>query len=123
MAEVERIVSQCPDVEKVVVLHHVLSEIASVLVAYYTTGETGDLHKSRDLDDDDDDVKANIRQRCAMSLPDYMQPQIIHVGDIPVQLHTGKIDRRELETVYRQNIKRLGSIELASLNSAEKKVG
>jgi len=90
MMEVERAVLGCPDVVKVVVLHHVISDIASVLVAYYTTID------GRSAEDVDSDVS----QRCITSLADFMRPKLVRVDEIPLQSHTGKIDRMALKELY-----------------------
>jgi acyl-CoA synthetase (AMP-forming)/AMP-acid ligase II len=112
MVEVEWVVSKCPDVDKVVTLCHVLSEIASVLVAYYTTTGVRSVG----------DIERDITHRCVTSLPEYMRPKLVHVDEIPLQMHSGKIDRLALEAIYRCNINRQSSMQLAKLNSAEKKV-
>jgi acyl-CoA synthetase (AMP-forming)/AMP-acid ligase II len=112
MTEVERAVSQCPDVDKVVILHHVLSEIASVLVAYYT------VTKDRNVRE----VESDIIQRCVTSLPEYMQPKLVHVAELPLQAHTGKVDRMALKALYIRGLNEESLKNTSSLCGNEAKV-
>ena len=113
MAEVERVVFQCPDVRRVVVVHHVNSEVSSVMIAFFTIiSDEGDVQA----------IKREIRHHCVTSLPDYMQPKLVHVDEIPLQSHTGKIDRMVLRTLYTRMLDELSAEEQSSLNETEAKV-
>ena len=112
MAEVERAVLQGSDVDKVVILHHVLSDIASVLVAYFTTTSERDVIQ----------VENDIAQRCVTSLPVCMRPKLVHLDEIPLQSHTGKTDRLALKPLYVRMLKAKSMEEFDSLNEIKKKV-
>ncbi|XP_074662348.1 beta-alanyl-bioamine nonribosomal peptide synthetase ebony-like [Tubulanus polymorphus] len=86
MAEVERVVSSCRGVEKVVVVLCTLGDGNEVIVAFYTTP-----------DGVSEDV---INEACKKSLPGYMLPEIMLIPEFPLQAATGKIDRVELKHIY-----------------------
>ncbi|XP_074657403.1 beta-alanyl-bioamine nonribosomal peptide synthetase ebony-like [Tubulanus polymorphus] len=86
MAEVERLISSCKGVEKVVVLLCTSGDGNEVIVAFYTTA---------------DGVREDvINEACKKSLPGYMLPEIILIQEFPLQAATGKIDRVGLKHIY-----------------------
>lgn len=112
LLEVERVISQCPKVKKVVILHHALSEIASVIVAYFMISKYCNVLE----------VESELGQRCLTSLPDYMQPKLVHVDDIPLQSHTGKIDRLALKALYIRGLNKRSLEEMNTLCETKAKV-
>jgi len=101
-------VSQCPDVGRVVVLYHQLSDVSSVIVAYYTLATSATDH--------------NVEAACQTSLPVYMRPKLVLVDKIPLLPHSGKVDRKALHRVYVDHFNRQTCSQLTTLNEAKMKV-
>jgi len=113
IAEVERVVSQCPDVDRVVVLRYQLSDVSAILVAYYTlAASVADTRHSARL----------VKAACVTSLPAYMRPKLVLVDKIPLQSHSGKVDREALYQLYVERFNRQMCSQLATLNEVKKKV-
>ena len=113
IAEVERVVSQCPDVGRVVVLRHQLSDVATTLVAYYTlVASATDRRRSA----------RRVKAACVTSLPAYMRPKLVLVDRIPLQCYSGKVDREALHQLYVARFNRRMCSQLATLNEVKKKV-
>lgn len=113
MAEVERVVSQCPDVGRVVVLRHQLSDVSTMLVAYYTLTTTHTGHHA---------AARRVKAACVTSLPVYMRPKLVLVDKIPLQSYSGKVDREALYRLYVQRFNRQMCSQLAGLSEVKKKV-
>jgi len=113
IAEVERVVSQCPDVTRVVVLRHQLTDFADILVAYYTlsTSVVDTRRSSR-----------RVKAACVTSLPVYMRPKLVLVDGIPLQCHSGKVDREALHQLYVARLNRRSCCRLATMSGVKKKV-
>ena len=110
--EIEKAVQVCSDVDKSIVLCHRFSEISQVIVAYYTTkhnGEKSTISESIILDS------------CRKSLPVYMRPKLLHVHEIPLQAHSGKVDVIALRKLYEKAFNRKSSEELAILDEKSQK--
>ena len=99
MSEIDRVVAECPGVEKVVVLHHILNDITSVIVAYFTTVNNLEGYDVVHVEND-------VTRRCVTSLPVFARPKLVHVGEIPLQNHTGKVDRIRLQEIYRDSLRK-----------------
>jgi len=113
IAEVERVVSQCPGVGRVVVLRHQLSDVATMLVAYYTLmASATDRRRSA----------RRVKAACVTSLPAYMRPKLVLVDKIPLQCYSGKVDREALHQLYVARFNRQMCSQLATLNEVKKKV-
>ena len=78
ITEIETVINDCAGVDKAIVLCHHFSEISSVVVAYYTTlfGE----RQTR--------IESELTDACRKSLPVYMRPKLLHIGEIPLQVGT-----------------------------------
>ena len=76
ITEIETVINDCAGVDKTIVLCHHFSEISSVVVAYYTTlsGE----RQTR--------IESELTEACGKSLPVYMRPKLLHIGEIPLQV-------------------------------------
>ena len=111
IAEIEQVIQSCPNIDKVVVLYYKLSDICSVIVAYFTTP----MKKPR--------VKmlSVVMEACRKSLPSYMIPKVIMVDEIPLQSHTRKVDQQALRKVYEKVYNRQSSMDLAVVGGNELK--
>ena len=110
ISEIERAVSSTAEVEKVTVLCHTFSAISTIIVAYYTCKKGATVSTG------------TIKENCKRSLPSYMLPKLFHVQDIPLQPHTGKVDRVSLRKNFEKSIRRQSSNELAILDEKSKKI-
>ena len=106
--------SQCPDVGRVVVLRHQLSDVSDVLVAYYTLVETSATDTRRSA--------RRLKSACVTSLPVYMRPKLVLVDKLPLQSYSGKVDREALHQIYVERLNRQSCSQLATLNELKKKV-
>ena len=110
ISEIERAVMGHSDaVDKVVVICHEYRESSNVIVAYLTTARGVPLKMDA------------LRASCERSLPSYMIPKLMHVPDIPLQPHTGKVDRVALTQMYHKSFKRQSSEELSTLDHKGRK--
>ena len=107
IAEIEGVIQQCEGVLRVTVLCHTFSETSSVIVAYYTT--TANYTKACK-------TSSIIKDACRKFLPVYMRPKVLHVHDIPLQPHTGKVERVALRKLYEKSFNRQSSKELSLLD-------
>ena len=105
--------SQCPDVGRVVVLRHQLSDVSAILVAYYTLSPSAADARRSDR---------RIRAACVTSLPVYMRPKLVLVDTIPLQSYSGKVDREALHQLYVERFNRQMCSQLATLSEVKKKV-
>ena len=148
IAEIERVVTEVGAVERATVLIHRLSPISEVIVAYYTTRESGGRGEkgergtgavspvARSLREGEQGttpgvrgaragrstrVESEIAQACQKSLPQYMRPKLLYLDDIPLQSHTGKVDRVALRRLYEKAFNRQSSQELAILDTKSQK--
>ena len=111
ISEIERAVMGSSDaVDKVVVICHEYRESVNRVVAFFTTTVGSPL-----------DIES-VRASCKTSLSAYMIPKLMHVQYIPLQPHTGKVDREALTEMYRKNAKLQTSEELATLGEKEEKI-
>lgn len=108
ITEIEKVIVEHPGVEKVVVLCHTFSDVSSVIVGYYTTLSTNKSVHRR--------IEGELTNMCRKSLPQYMRPKLLHVDDVPLQIHTGKVDRAQLRKLYEKAFNRQSSLELSLLD-------
>ncbi|XP_064645226.1 beta-alanyl-bioamine nonribosomal peptide synthetase ebony-like [Lineus longissimus] len=87
-SEIERVVGDIPGVQGVAILCHTLSESTVVVVAYYTVRPGINVTKEAVID------------ACKKSLPSYMIPKPLRIDQIPLQRHTGKIERQALKRIF-----------------------
>ena len=111
ITEIERVINECPFVEKSHVLYHRFSDIYSVIVAYYTTQNRRRCPRA----------ESYLAETCRKSLPPYMRPKLLHVEEMPLQPHTGKVDRVALRKAYEKAFNRQSSRELAILDEKGRK--
>ena len=111
ISEIERVVQDCPNVERTVVLCHKFSDVSTVIVAYYTTQDKK--RKTR--------VESQLLDACRKSLPSYMRPKFLHLEEVPLQPYTGKVDRIALRKLYERAFNRQSSQELAVLDEKSRK--
>ena len=109
--EIERVIQDCPEVDRTIVLCHQFSDVSTVIVAYYTT------HQRRRQTR----VESRLMDACRKSLPPYMRPKFLHVEEIPLQPYTGKVDRLALRRLYELAFNRQSSRELAVLDEKGQK--
>jgi len=114
MAEVERVVSQCPDVGRAVVLRHQLSDVSAALVACYTLRVSAAADRRRSA--------GRVKAACVTSLPVYMHPKLVLVDEIPLQPHSGKVDSQALHRLYVERLNSRSSGQLATLSEIKQKV-
>ncbi|CAH1790150.1 unnamed protein product, partial [Owenia fusiformis] len=88
IAEIEKAVMSHQSVDQVTVLCHEITTLTKVIVAYFT------LKKTYKLD------IGGIITECKSHLPYYMIPRLVNVETLPLQPHTGKIDRAKLQKFY-----------------------
>ena len=111
MVEIERSIQECPSVDKVVTTCYKLGEISSSIIAYYTTH-----HRKWDTE-----TERRILDHCQKSLPAYMQPKLLHLEEIPLLPHTGKVDGLALRKIYRESVKTQHLQKLAAINDRAEK--
>ncbi len=111
ITEIEKTIQECPWVEKTVVLCHKFSEISSVIIAYYTTHNKKRHHQA----------ESAMLENCRKCLPQYMCPKLLHVLEIPLQVHTGKVDILALRKMYEKAFNRQNSQELSILDEKGQK--
>ncbi|XP_042203852.1 mycosubtilin synthase subunit C-like isoform X2 [Homarus americanus] len=91
MNEVELAMLMVKGVDKVYILCYNPGEVNQALVAFYTSH-------------DDKLVPEVLKVQISTLLQPYMQPQLIHMDDLPL-LVNGKVDRQQLLKVYEQRAK------------------
>lgn len=111
--EIESVVQECAEVDRVIVLCHKFSDVSSVIVAYYTTRNEPGRARTR--------IESKLMDASRKSLPIYMRPKFIHVEEIPLQPYTGKVDRLALRRIYERAFNRQSSRELAVLDEKGRK--
>jgi hypothetical protein len=112
LAEVERAVLQCKQIDQVVVMCHLLNDVTSVIVAYYTARDDGGRRP----------VERDVWERCVTSLPEWGRPKLVRVDHIPLQPHTGKVDRQALKAIYIETLRRNCLYDLKTLGENKTKV-
>ncbi|CAH1799672.1 unnamed protein product [Owenia fusiformis] len=87
LTEIENVVLRVNGVDKAVVIAHETNESNKVLVAFFTclTGE---------------DLTEVVRTKCKENVPTYMVPQVEQLDTMPLQSHTGKVDRVNLKVRF-----------------------
>ncbi|XP_069163773.1 beta-alanyl-bioamine nonribosomal peptide synthetase ebony isoform X2 [Procambarus clarkii] len=88
--EVEMAMLKVEGIDKVYILCYNPGEINQALVAFYTS-------TNKNL------VPEVLKAHLASLLLPYMQPQLVHMDELPL-LVNGKVDRQQLLSIYEQNI-------------------
>lgn len=93
-----------------------INDVASVIVAYYTTPDVVGSRHQLEL------VERTVDDLCTGLLSEWMRPMLVHVDSLPLQPHTGKVDRQALKAIYLDELRKQCNSNLDTLNDDKKKV-
>ncbi|CAH1788896.1 unnamed protein product [Owenia fusiformis] len=93
MVEIEKAIRQNSAVDKVVVITNT-NQNMSELIAFCTPNGSAKLDANL------------VEEDCKRLLPAYMLPRVFKIDEIPLQQHTGKIDRQALREKFNDMFKR-----------------